>query len=105
MSTDRQHLFIDGEYVAGSGGLVDVVNPSTGKRLGAAATAAVADIDAAVAAANAARAGWAATAPGERADLLDRFAAALEARGADTARLVTQENGMPITLSKAVNGQ
>ncbi|MCQ4122092.1 aldehyde dehydrogenase [Rhodococcus tibetensis] len=104
MGLDRPHLFINGEFVTGTDTLVDVVDPSTGKVLGAAATAGLADIDAAVTAANTALPGWSATPAHERADVLDRFAAALAARGQDTATLCSQENGMPITLSASANG-
>ena len=104
MGLDRPHLFINGEFVTGTDTLVDVVNPSTGKILGAAATAAAADIDAAVTVANTALPGWSTTPAHDRADILDRFAAALAARGQDTATLCSQENGMPITLSASANG-
>ncbi|MDV2476239.1 aldehyde dehydrogenase [Rhodococcus zopfii] len=103
---DRNELFIGGRWVAPqSGAGTDVLEAATGKVLGRSATASNADIDAAVAAARSALSGpWGALSPTERADLLDRFAGALKARGRDTARLVTRENGMPISLSNAVNG-
>ena len=103
---DRNELFIGGRWVAPqSGAGTDVLEAATGKVLGRSATASNADIDAAVAAARSALSGpWGALSPAERADLLDRFAGALKARGRDTARLVTRENGMPISLSNAVNG-
>jgi len=46
---------------------------------------------------------WAACAPSDRADALDRLAAALEARAEEAARLVTAEMGMPITYSRQHN--
>ncbi|KAF0960279.1 aldehyde dehydrogenase [Rhodococcus sp. T7] len=104
MGLDRPHLFINGKFVAGKASGVDVINPSTGKVLGTATTASPTDIDDAVGAANAALPLWAATPVQERADILERFAAALATRGQDTAALCSQENGMPITLSASANG-
>jgi len=103
---DRNELFIGGRWVAPkSGATTDVIEAATEKVLGTSALASEADIDEAVASARAALTGpWGALTNAERADLLDRFAAALKARGRDTARLVTRENGMPIALSNGVNG-
>ncbi|WP_416062700.1 aldehyde dehydrogenase [Rhodococcus indonesiensis] len=103
---DRNELFIGGRWVAPkAGGTVDVVEAATEKVLGTSALASEADIDDAVAAARTALAGpWSRLTDVERADLLDRFAAALKSRGRDTSRLVSRENGMPIALSGGVNG-
>ena len=103
---DRDTLFIDGEWrrpaLAAS---VDVVEAATEEVLGRSALAGPGDVDAAVAAARRALTGpWGAMEAAERADVLDRFAGALAARGKETAALVSRENGMPISLSKAVNG-
>ncbi|MHA4853864.1 aldehyde dehydrogenase [Rhodococcus sp. MSC1_016] len=105
-ATDRNELFIGGRWVAPkSGGTVDVIEAATEKVLGTSAMASEADIDAAVAAARTALSGqWSALTNVERADLLDKFAAALKSRGRDTSRLVSRENGMPIALSGGVNG-
>ncbi|MDT2006099.1 aldehyde dehydrogenase [Rhodococcus opacus] len=103
---DRNELFIGGRWVAPkSGGKGDVIEAATEKVLGTSALASNADIDEAVAAARTALAGpWSALTNAERADLLDKFAAALKSRGRDTSRLVSRENGMPIALSGGVNG-
>ncbi|UYP18672.1 aldehyde dehydrogenase [Rhodococcus sp. Z13] len=103
---DRDELFVGGRWVTPvSGGSFDVIEAATEKVLARTALASNADVDAAVAAARAALAGpWGAMSGAERADLLDRFAAALKSRGRDTARLVSRENGMPISLSNGVNG-
>ncbi|NRI65513.1 aldehyde dehydrogenase [Rhodococcus sp. MS16] len=105
-SVNRESLFIGGRWVAPlQGASFDVVEAATEKVLGTAAMAGVGDIDAAVAAAREALRGpWAALGNSERADLLDRFAAALKSRGRETAALVSRENGMPISLSGSVNG-
>src|SRR5277367_746527 len=63
------------------------------------------DVEVAVAAARRAfdGGGWPLLRPAERAAAMDRLAAAIEARAEDTARLVTAEMGMPITLSRRSN--
>ncbi|MCX4098459.1 aldehyde dehydrogenase [Nocardia sp. alder85J] len=102
---DRPSLFIGGEWVAPRGGSVDLVEAATEKPLGRSAAAGRADIDAAVVAARTALEGpWSGYTIAQRADALDRFAAALKARAKSTAALVSRENGMPISLSIAVNG-
>ncbi|MBY8861464.1 aldehyde dehydrogenase [Nocardia sp. CA2R105] len=102
---DRPSLFVDGNWVAPStAAAVEVIEAATEKVLGTAALADPADIDAAVAAARRALADWRALDAGERADHLDRFAAALKSRAKQTAALASRENGMPITTSINVNG-
>ena len=105
MITSRPRLFIGGEFVAGSESPIELINPATATVLGTAAVAGIGDIDLAVEAANTALADWAATAPEERAELLERFATALEARADDTAALCSQENGMPLVVSQSANGK
>lgn len=85
-------------------GLAPVVEAATGERLGDGASATLADIDDAVAAARSALPSWRATPPRERAELLVAFGKALGARAAATAELVTRENGMPFRLSRGANG-
>jgi acyl-CoA reductase-like NAD-dependent aldehyde dehydrogenase len=65
-----------------------------------------ADIDTAVAAARRAfdESGWATSERSERAAAMNRLADAMEKRSADIARTVTQQNGMPITLSEQMEG-
>ncbi|MET7773210.1 aldehyde dehydrogenase [Nocardia sp. NPDC005366] len=102
---DRPELFIGGAWTAPElADGFDVIEAATEKVLGGAAMASTADIDAAVAAAGRALGSWRALSPARRADHLDRFAAALNARAKQTAALASRENGMPITLSIGVNG-
>lgn len=101
---DTARLYIGGEFRPADQ-TVPVIEAATGDVLGHGPSATLADIDDAVAAARgdgAAR--WRSATVDERADGLKRFAAALRSRGQDTATLVSRENGMPITLSRAVNG-
>ncbi|MFZ0715288.1 aldehyde dehydrogenase [Mycobacterium sp.] len=106
ITADRTELFIDGRWIAPqSSTATDVIEAATEKVLGRAALASNADVDAAVDAARRALTGpWASFTASERADLLDRMGAALKSRGREAAILVSRENGMPISLSKSVNG-
>lgn len=104
---DRTRFFIDGEWVEPRGTETHrALEAATGETLGTAALGTDADIDAAVRAArNALDNGpWGRTTAAERAEVMIRFAEALEARSEATSKLVSQENGMPITLSSAFNG-
>ncbi|MET0188391.1 MAG: aldehyde dehydrogenase [Pseudonocardia sediminis] len=104
---DRTRFFITGEWVEPRGTEThNALEAATGESLGTAALGTDADIDAAVGAArNALDNGpWSRTTPAERAEVMLRFAEALESRSEATSKLVSQENGMPITLSSAFNG-
>lgn len=97
-------LFIGGEFRPARK-VLPVIEAATGQLLADGPCATEADIDDAVAAAHSAPAQqWQRADPSERAVVLKSFAAALKARAQDTATLVSRENGMPITLSQAVNG-
>src|SRR3954469_14616658 len=86
--------FIGGEAVSASAGrLGEVFDPNTGRvqakvRLGGAA-----DLEAAVAAAQAAQPGWAATNPQRRARVLFRFKELLESNMDSLAELLASEHG------------
>ena len=104
---DRTHFYIDGAWVAPSGTETHrALEAATGELLGTASPGTAADIDAAVAAARRAldTGPWGRTTAHERAEMMHRFAAALSTRAEATSKLVSQENGMPITLSSAFNG-
>ncbi|MFD5247765.1 aldehyde dehydrogenase [Amycolatopsis sp. NPDC058340] len=104
---DRTRFFIDGAWVAPKGTETHVaLEAATETPLGTAALGTDADIDAAVRAARRAldEGPWGRTTAAERAAVMRRFAEALAARAADTATLVSRENGMPIGLSNAFNG-
>ncbi|MGW4350632.1 aldehyde dehydrogenase family protein [Nocardia sp. NPDC004582] len=71
--------YIGGGFAASTGtGTIEVTSPGTGTRLGIAANGTAADVDAAVAAARAALIPWARMTPGARAELLFRFADAID---------------------------
>lgn len=81
-----------------------VLEAATGELLGLGANATTGDVDDAVAAARAALPGWRSTPPEQRAEMLSAFADELQRRARGTEELVTRENGMPISLSRGVNG-
>ena len=92
----RLRNFIGGKAVEpAEGGMEDVVNPATGEAIAEAPLSTKADVDAAVAAAKDAFAGWAATPPGERARALLRMADMIEERGEEIADLEAADAGKP----------
>ncbi len=98
-----EKLLIDGREVEGHGQLIDVVNPATGQPFARCHCADASDIDAAVAAGQAAfdSGVWRDAPIHERAKTLNRFADLLEANMAELYRLETVNNGRPITETKA----
>lgn len=108
MTTLRNAFFIGNDWVAPSSSRqFTLVNASTGEEIGKAPEAVEADVDAAVAAARHAfdGPGWSDIGPASRADVMDRFLAAVAARGEELARAVSLQNGMPIGLSSLLEGQ
>ncbi|MFE9327567.1 aldehyde dehydrogenase [Nocardia sp. NPDC052278] len=101
--SDRDTVFVDGEWVPATGDRTfQVIDPSTEEVVARVREASASDVARAVGAARAAFDGgpWAASSPGERADILDVFADALLARSEDLAQAGTAEIGMPITMSR-----
>jgi acyl-CoA reductase-like NAD-dependent aldehyde dehydrogenase len=88
-------MLINGEFVAGASTL-EVINPATGKLLTRCARADRAQLDAAVLAAKNAFAGWSTTSIESRRQALLKIASAFEARSAEFARLLTEEQGKPL---------
>lgn len=87
-------LFIDGEWRAGSAGTTfPVTDPSDGSTIAEFAIATEADCDAAVAAAEAAFPGWAATAPRVRGEILRKAFEILTAEKEHFAEIMVRENG------------
>lgn len=108
MITSRDSFFIGNEWVKPSSDRrFTLTNASTEEEIGTVPEGVEADIDAAVAAARDAfdNSGWATSAPAERAAVMERFMAAIAARGADIAEAVSVQNGMPIALSSQLEGQ
>jgi aldehyde dehydrogenase (NAD+) len=103
-----ESLYIGGRWVApASTRTFEVVSASTEEPIGRVPEAVEEDVDAAVAAARAAfddPSGWSSWEPGARADVIERLAAAMDARGEELARRVSSQNGMPISIANAVEG-
>ncbi|MBQ0923556.1 aldehyde dehydrogenase [Saccharopolyspora endophytica] len=108
MTIDYDRLFIAGNWSEpATGDRIDVRSATTEELLGNVPEASAADVDRAVAAARRAfddPAGWSGWDPAQRAEALERFAVALEKRSDETARRVTVQNGMPITLARQFEG-
>jgi succinate-semialdehyde dehydrogenase / glutarate-semialdehyde dehydrogenase len=94
-------LFIGGTWRDAAGGAtLDVEDPATGEVLTAVADASVEDGRAALDAAVAAQAGWAATAPRDRGEILRAAFEAVTARTEDFALMMTLEMGKPLAESR-----
>jgi aldehyde dehydrogenase (NAD+) len=99
----RDKIYINGAWVASTGtGTLDVINSATEEVMATIPDGSVEDVDKAVQAAAAAFPGWAATSREERGKLLVRIGEALSARTEEIATIISQEVGMPMTLSGAV---
>jgi succinate-semialdehyde dehydrogenase/glutarate-semialdehyde dehydrogenase len=95
-------LYIGGEWRAATGGgTLPVEDPSTEETLVEVADARVDDALAALTAAAEAQAGWAATAPRERGEVLRRSYEAIVAQADELALLMTLEMGKALAESRA----
>ncbi len=99
----ENELFVGGRWVAPStSDRAEVVSPATGAVVRTLPRPAVADAEAAVAAARAAFPGWSALAPEERLEYVSRFCAALDARADDINAAWAVEAGMPLRDGRAL---
>src|SRR5436190_8315271 len=80
---------------------VTTINPATGENLASYEETSPEALDATLDQAHVAAAIWRATAAGERADALRRFAAVLREEREELASLATQEMGKPLAESRA----
>ncbi len=105
---NREHFFIGGQWAKPhSDRQFNLINASTGATCGVVPEASEADVDAAVAAARQAfdQSDWPTMSGAERAAIMGRFAEAIAKRGEDIAKLVSTQNGMPLSVSTALEGQ
>src|SRR6185437_12915895 len=94
--------YIGGAWVSpADGGVMDSIDPATGRVWAQVAFGGRADIDAAVAAARKAFGSWSSRPGHERAALLRRFADLYEKAAPELARLETQDNGRALRESRA----
>ena len=97
-------LFIDGEFVDGTGESFKTVNPATEEVLSEVAAGSAADVDRAVAAARKAfTRTWGPMRPADRGKYLFRIARLLQERAREFAVLESLDNGKPIRESRDVD--
>lgn len=103
---DRGELFIGGVWRRPASERRIVVRSATTEEVvGSVPEATEADVDLAVAAARRAfrdPQGWATWDPSDRAAVLERIADEVDARAEATVRVISQQNGMPITIARAL---
>src|SRR3974390_3838738 len=93
--------FIGGKAVEGSSGrTADVFNPDTGEVRAKVARASKAEVEKAIANAEAAFPGWAATNPQRRARVMFKFLELIQSEYDDLARLLSSEHGKTFADSK-----
>ena len=92
-------LLINGKLVSGTA-MLDVINPATEEALAEAPRADRAQLDQAIAAAKATFPAWSAKPIGERGAMLAKLADALQARRDEFARLLTLEQGKPLSEAR-----
>ncbi|HJV72585.1 MAG TPA: NAD-dependent succinate-semialdehyde dehydrogenase [Noviherbaspirillum sp.] len=94
-------LYIGGKWrESADGSRFDVIDPANEQKLASVASATVEDAVAAVDAAHAAAAGWAATPPRARGEILRRAYEIMVARKDDLARLITLESGKALAEAR-----
>ncbi|MEC9000142.1 MAG: aldehyde dehydrogenase family protein [Actinomycetota bacterium] len=99
----RDQIYVGGAWVPSAGdGSIEVHDPSTGAVIGSVPEGTPADVDAAVAAAQAAFDGWAATPLEDRLALIEGLAAGLGERMEELGTLMSQEMGMPLPMAKMI---
>jgi len=100
-TTDSRN-YIGGEWVAGSAGAYEVINPATEAVVGEAPEATAADAEAAAAAARAALPAWKATPAEERGALLQRLGELVLERTDDLLPLIMAETGATLAVGSAL---
>jgi succinate-semialdehyde dehydrogenase/glutarate-semialdehyde dehydrogenase len=97
----RQQAYVDGEWIdADGGGMIVVVDPADGSRLGTVPKCGAAETRRAIDAAERAWPAWRAKTAKERAGILRRWHDLMMANQEDLARLMTAEQGKPLAESR-----
>ena len=98
-----ENIYINGRWVASTGtGTLSVTDSATEEVIATIPEGTAADVDKAVAAARAAFPAWSATPKEERAAILMKVHASLEARTEELAQTIAREVGMPLILSNLI---
>ncbi|RLY93828.1 aldehyde dehydrogenase family protein [Kocuria tytonicola] len=100
-------LFINGQWVAATGGTFTTHDPATEELIAEVGKASTADLDAAVDAARAAfeNPEWRDMLPADRARLMFRFADLVDQHQEELAQLETADQGQPISISRVVSSK
>jgi acyl-CoA reductase-like NAD-dependent aldehyde dehydrogenase len=99
----RDKVFIGGEWVEPeASGTLEVVNSTSEEAMGSIPACTAGDADRAVAAARDAFESWSQTSREERAGYMSAISAGLAERMDEIAATISQELGMPLTLSKMI---
>ena len=97
----HHHNFINGKFVpSSSANRIEVTNPSTGQTICTVPDSSQADVDAAIAAAEAAQGGWGKRPAIERAKALRAIAAKIREHVEPLARAITEEQGKVLGLAR-----
>ena len=97
----RQASYIDGAWIeAGASGVIEVDNPATGETIGTVPRFGRAETRRAIEAAAGAFPAWRKKTAKERAAIMRRWFDLMMANQEDLARLMTTEQGKPLTESK-----
>jgi len=97
MSIPTVHLHLGHEQrTTGSGGSRTHIHPVSGEALAQIPLAGPAEVEAAVAKAEAARSGWRNTSPAQRRDMLNRLADLMEAKTTEFAEMAALDGGTPL---------
>jgi lactaldehyde dehydrogenase/glycolaldehyde dehydrogenase len=95
------HNFINGRFIAASGGgRIEVTNPATGSLICTVPESTTSDLEAALAAAEAAQPGWARKPAIQRGAVLRAIARKIRENVEPLARIITEEQGKPLPLAR-----
>jgi aldehyde dehydrogenase (NAD+) len=100
--TTRTGHVIAGEWVDSATERIEVVNPATEQVIASVPAGTAADVDAAVAAANAAFPAWSATPVDERIKIVRQISEGIAARNEEIAATISAEMGSPMTFARRV---
>ena len=97
----RQQCYVDGQWIdANDGGSMPVVDPATGALVGSVPVFHAAETKRAIDAANRALPAWRAKTAKERSAILRKWHDLMQANAGDLARILTAEQGKPLTEAK-----
>ncbi|NDW05966.1 NAD-dependent succinate-semialdehyde dehydrogenase [Jiella pacifica] len=96
----ESEMLIGGEWVPGTGDVLQVQNPATEETIGTITNATTEEIDRAIHAARKAFPAWAGLSPFKRAELLHKAGELIDQRKDDIARAMTTEQGKPLNEAR-----